>query len=85
MRLTCAILSYSDVSHEDPITMCDMWLYIISILLQNRRSKSTSKEADVNDTDKVLVDSLTEGSDLLMLLTLVSLVFYYFCLLVVCI
>ena len=85
MRLTYAILSSSDASHEDPITMCDMWLYIISILLQNRRSKSTSKEADVNDTDKVLVDSLTEGSDLLMLLTLVSLVFYYFCLLVVCI
>ncbi|XWS59109.1 hypothetical protein CRYUN_Cryun08bG0093900 [Craigia yunnanensis] len=33
----------------------------LNTVMENRRSKSTSKEAD-NDADKVLVDSLTEGS-----------------------
>lgn len=57
------------------LLQCDMWVYIISILLQNRRSKTTPKEVDANDAETVLVDSLTEGSDLLMQHTLFSLVF----------
>ncbi|XWS43128.1 hypothetical protein CRYUN_Cryun16bG0075700 [Craigia yunnanensis] len=34
----------------------------LNTVIENRRSKTTSKEADFNDADKVLVDSLTEGS-----------------------
>ncbi|XP_022766661.1 RRP12-like protein [Durio zibethinus] len=34
----------------------------LNTVIENRRSKTTSKEADINDAEKVLADSLNEGS-----------------------
>ena len=57
--------------------MFDICVYMFLVFLQNRRNKATSKEVDAGDAEKVHGDPLTEGSDILMQPTLVSLEFLF--------